>query len=92
MHHCGRVPYRFEESVLGDRILKISGNVLSRLLLLKPGHPALLLERGAARRYLLDFEGARADAELARDTSELSYVEGATALLRLLDRDAATVH
>jgi regulator of sirC expression with transglutaminase-like and TPR domain len=39
--------------------------VLSRLLLLRPGHHALLLDRARARRLLLDFEGALEDAHAA---------------------------
>jgi regulator of sirC expression with transglutaminase-like and TPR domain len=39
--------------------------VLSRLLLLRPGHPEVLAERAVVRRDLLDLAGAREDAEQA---------------------------
>ena len=40
--------------------------VLSRLLLLRPGHAGFLLERAQARRLLLDFDGALDDARADR--------------------------
>jgi regulator of sirC expression with transglutaminase-like and TPR domain len=64
--------------------------VLSRLLILRPGEGALLLERARARRVLLDDDGARMDAIAARAHEET--VEQATELIALLDHEGQRLH
>jgi len=66
--------------------------VLSRMLIFKPGHPAVLLERARARQLILDFEGARADAVAAREVTEGGYADMAEAFLRDLERMRTTIH
>jgi regulator of sirC expression with transglutaminase-like and TPR domain len=61
--------------------------VLSRLLLLRPGHPTFLLDRARVRRLLLDFEGALDDAREAAEQHPQ-----AAALLEALTRESTVMH
>lgn len=66
--------------------------VLARLLLLRPGHAGLLLERARARRILLDERGARSDAEQVLATGSEGQREAAARLLNLLATERRAVH
>lgn len=66
--------------------------VVSRLLILRPGHAGLLLERARARRVLLDDAGATVDAKRAYETGTEGQKEQAEALLGQLTAEATLVH
>jgi regulator of sirC expression with transglutaminase-like and TPR domain len=69
--------------------------VLSRLLLLRPGHPEVLAERAVVRRDLLDLEGARADAEAAMAlaaSEEAPAARRARRVLKNLTLDRFSIH
>lgn len=61
--------------------------VLSRLLLLRPGHRSLLIDRARARRLLLDFDGALDDARGAAPQHPQ-----AAGLIEELTRESTVVH
>jgi len=66
--------------------------VHSRLLILRRNHAGLHLERARARRMLLDYEGATADARLAAAHSQGDVNLMAKELLTLLDSDQGEFH
>ncbi len=66
--------------------------VYSRLLLLRPWHAGLYLERARARRVLLDIKGAVADAKRAREESRGDVREAAEHLLLQMRRETSNVH
>ncbi|MCP4500173.1 MAG: hypothetical protein GY822_09460 [Deltaproteobacteria bacterium] len=67
--------------------------VLSRLLILAPGAMELNLERSRARRLILDYEGACADAEEVRNQSRKGELRAAAEdLLGTLERDMRWIH